>query len=519
MEISQEQLSALRRVVTENLRVQQAGADPIPYIDVASAVSDVSARQNHAVFARRGCGKTLLLHHSARNLPTGVKQIYLNCEDFKHHSFPNVLIEILDALFGELETNLRGWFGRKNRSRNLIREIRSKLSDLRMEEDETTTNVTEQHNAAHEEGADAKQGVELAGFRLAGGLTEKATTGWQTKLEYSEQKAKLKELQLWLPGLKRQIREFFELSGAVKAIFLQLDDYYHLPRIHQPDVMDYIHRLCKDVPIFFKVATLRHASTLYADRGGQPIGAQERHDYQPINVDYTFADFGRTVGQNLSIFKEFAKMAELDPAAIDSLFKGDGFARLIMAGGGVPRDCLSLFLEVLQHTQTGDGRIGKDDVRIMSRSNFERRIEELKQDSARDEEATLIKGIYVLRRFCIEKKTNVMMVSEEMMQQEDRIRALLYRLLDYRIVHSAGTALTHKSAPGTYHAFAIDIGCYAHMRKLQGRFNEIDLSGADARDRMRSAPILTTESMQHLWSEAPENPENALRAEDAEDAA
>ena len=59
----------------------------------------------------------------------------------------------------------------------------------------------------------------------------------------------------------------------------------------------------------------------------------------------------------------------------------------------------------------------------MSRSNFERRIEELKQDSAGDEQATLIRGIYVLRKFCIEKRTNIMMVSEEMMQQEDQIRA------------------------------------------------------------------------------------------------
>ncbi|HDL84941.1 MAG TPA: hypothetical protein ENH11_01190 [Candidatus Acetothermia bacterium] len=65
------------------------------------------------MFARRGCGKTLLLHHSAKNLPSDIQTVYLNCEDFKHHSFPNVLIEILDALFAELEGNLPGWFGRK----------------------------------------------------------------------------------------------------------------------------------------------------------------------------------------------------------------------------------------------------------------------------------------------------------------------------------------------------------------------------------------------------------------------
>ena len=295
-----------------------------------------------------------------------------------------------------------------------------------------------------------------------------------------------------------------------------MTDFYHLARVDQPDVMDYLHRLCKDLPLYFKVATLRHASTLYADRNGQPIGTQERHDYQPINIDFAFTEFRKTADQNFRIFGEFAKLAGLKPKDIDSLFKGEGFDRLIMAGGGVPRDCLSLFLEALQNASQGDGRIGKDDVRNLARSNFERRIEELKQDSADDEQATLIRGIHVLRQFCIEKKSNIMMVSEEMMQQEDKIRALLYRLLDYRIIHSAGAALTHKSSPGTYQAFAIDIGCYAFMRKLQSRFNEIDVADTTGREKMRSAPILTKGQLQELWSTTPDAVEAALLSEDEE---
>ena len=125
--LPKEKLAALRRVINENLRVQQAGADPVNYIDVSNALSDICARQNHAVFARRGCGKTLLLHHSQRKLPVGIRSVYLNCEDFKHHTFPNVLIEILDALFAGLANNLSGWFGKKKRSRELLIGIRNHL--------------------------------------------------------------------------------------------------------------------------------------------------------------------------------------------------------------------------------------------------------------------------------------------------------------------------------------------------------------------------------------------------------
>ena len=202
---------------------------------------------------------------------------------------------------------------------------------------------------------------------------------------------------------------------------------------------------------------------------------------------------------------------------MDTFFKGQGFDRLVLAGGGVPRDCLSLFLEVLDAVQPpgGDGRIGKDDVRILSRTNFERRIEELKQDSAGREQAILIRGIYVLRQFCIEKRINIVLVSEALLQQNDRIRNLLYRLLDYRIIHTAGAALTHKSLPGTtYHAFAIDIGCYAHMRKLVGKFVEIDLSAADAKEKMRSGPILDEATFDTFWAAAPEDSEGALLSQD-----
>ena len=63
-----EKLDKLRKVITENLRIQQSGAPTIPYIDVAHAVPAAKARQNHVIFGRRGCGKTLLLEDSGKEL-------------------------------------------------------------------------------------------------------------------------------------------------------------------------------------------------------------------------------------------------------------------------------------------------------------------------------------------------------------------------------------------------------------------------------------------------------------------
>jgi len=191
----------------------------------------------------------------------------------------------------------------------------------------------------------------------------------------------------------------------------------------------------------------------------------------------------------------------------DELFKGEGFDRLVLAGGGVPRDCLSFFLEVLDRVRRVDpsGRIGKDDVRFLSKETFERRIEELKQDSEGLDQDSLLRGISAIREFCLEKKSNVFLVAENEIQKDDDLKTLLYRLLDYRIIHRVANSITHKSKTGSnYQGFAIDIGCYAYMRNLQGRLVEIDLSEASAKEKMRSSPILEGIELRRIWQEVDE---------------
>lgn len=513
----QSKLEDLRLKINESLRVQR-DTESIDYINVGNALNDAVARQNHAIFARRGCGKTLLLHKSAENLRDDYAVVYLNCEDFKRHSFPNVLIEILKSIFVEIEQHLTGWFGRKKRLKTIVVKVLERLEELKRESDEVAEEVRHKAAAAssNELGFDTALGGDRAKLKTNGKTGSSRSD--EVEKTFSVYREKLTELDHWLPDLKREIREFFNLSNEKKYLFIQIDDLYHLRRADQAFVVDYIHRLCKDVPLFFKIATLRHASSLYADRQGQPIGAQERHDYQSINIDYTFSDFRKTSSQNWEILKSFGEAVSLSEDALNELFKGEGWQRLVMAGGGVPRDVLSLFLEILSQTDVNAGeKIGKDEVRILSRENFERRIEELKQDSQDEEQGDLLKGIYIIRKFCLDRKTNIFMVEERLLQQNDALRALFYRLMDYRIIHNCATALTHKSAEGTYQAFAIDIGCYAHLRKLQGRFNEIDVSGSGAREQMRSAPIIDQDELLEIAKNLPQDVEAALLEVDEAD--
>lgn len=162
-----------------------------------------------------------------------------------------------------------------------------------------------------------------------------------------------------------------------------------------------------------------------------------------------------------------------------------------------------------------DPRIGKDDVRVLSRTNFEKKVDDLQRDSDTGEKDELLKGIYAVREFCLQKKTSVFFVEEKLLKEHEEIRDMFFRLLDYRIIHGLGEALTHKSAPGTFRAFMIDIGCYAHLRKHVGKMTEYDLSDKNIREIIRSVPIISAEELRIALENVPANVKEALADIDA----
>lgn|GEM_PF-1000078 len=507
-------ITDLEKIIRENLRVQSVGAEQIPYIDTTGALPAVKSRQNDVVFARRGCGKTLLLHASAKEMSAKDIVVYVNCEDYKNHTIPNLVIEILDKVFFEIESNISTWFwGKSKKAKSIISEIRLELNRLREKPDQRQEEIKETTHRETKDGLGA--GLKGGEFlNISGGSEESIKAG--TERQYKKIDSKIEKLNQLLPQLKNKMRDFFRIyNGKVENIFLQVDDFYHIKRETQPYVVDYIHRFCKDIPIFFKIATLRHASTLFVERNGQPIGAQERQDFQPIEIDFTLEDFPKTEKQIKQIFYKFGELAKISSEQIDDLFQGGGFKRLVLAGGGVPRECLSLFLQVLENIKNNNsGKIGTDEIRNLSRSTLQKRIQELKDDSQQDEHNPLLKGISAIRTFCETAKNNVFMVPDILLREDNKVERLIYRLLDHKIIHSVGSAFTNKSQAGTFHAFMIDIGCYANLRKLSGKMKEIDLSETDAKEQIRSAPILTGELLKNIWENTPDDPEKAILSEE-----
>lgn len=503
-------LQKLRVVINESLRVKKYGGKRPPYIDSGSVLSDINTRHNHVVFARRGCGKTLLLNESEQKVEKSIRVIYIDCEDYKRHSYPNVLLEILLVLLERLQRYSWSWtLGRRKIKKDLTTII-GHLEALKEKPDHGEEDVIEKSTESANSSVGGQVKLSYPPFTVADSSTVDNSLSNALERRYKKREEKQESLEKVLIDTKKLLERYFNKFKSIKAVFIQLDDYYHLGRADQPFVIDFFHRLCKNLPLFFKVATIRHASSLYVEQKGQPVGIQERQDYQPIVIDFSLADFGRTVERNKSILYEYGILAGVSNQEIDSLFKGQGLQRLVLAGGGVPRDCLSLLLEAMNYKLERGERIGKDEMRQLSRTNTEHRISELKQESGDEDSAKLIRAVYAMRSYYLSSKTNIFLIADDQLQKHEWLRALLNRLIEYKIIHTASHALTHKTYAGSYQAYAIDFGFYAHMRVLLNKMDEIDLMDGDAKEMMRSAPIFDVEQFTALLRDAPDDSEKLL---------
>lgn len=115
--------------IEENLRASvSAGLD---FVDSRHSQSRLLSKQNHVVFGRRGAGKTSLV--SSIETSDDHIDIYLNLEDYKDITFPNIVIYILVELFKQLQirvrSNVRFWRFRP-KARRVNRKVGEALREL-----------------------------------------------------------------------------------------------------------------------------------------------------------------------------------------------------------------------------------------------------------------------------------------------------------------------------------------------------------------------------------------------------
>ncbi len=479
------EISKLVTYIEENLRASPSVG--LSFVDSRHQKRRLLSNQNHVIFGRRGAGKTTLVNETQET--QNQIAIYLNLEDFKDITFPNIVIHILLELFSNLAGRVNKewpWYSFFNRKeRQIYKRFRSICEALRKylhEPDIETQSVSEKEAYGEELSAKAKTPY------ASGGAKTKRDKSLEIKRELP--KNKIEYLRLELTNYKELLICVSNLFNQ-KPIFLIFDDFYFVPKPIQARFIDYFHRLTKGTALFIKMATIKNRSKLYRRTAEHYVGVELEHDIFEVNMDYTLDDFEDLQAFMRKLLENAIEKSKAD-IKLNEIFAGGGFSQLCLASGGVPRDFLSLFVVLANKASTTSRPIGKVDVNEAAIARINSKIESMKVDSG-DEDAALEEYLRRIKYMIYdEKRTNAFLVAKDDIERDPQGRQALRELVDLRLLHLIDQNTSKAPSDGRrYEAYILDIGLYDNARPRN--FTQIEPGHRDEKarkDDLRAAPLL-----------------------------
>lgn len=320
--MNSEEVAKVVTYIEENLRASTSAG--LRFVDSRHSRSRLVSRQNHVVFGRRGAGKTSLVNSTRGS--DGHIDIYLNLEDYKDITFPNVVIYVLVELFklldSRIRSNVRFWRFRP-RVRSVRKQIRGVVSGLESYVYEPDSE-TQQIDTTEEYSRQVNIAAKVPNLDGEGGASKNSSR----QVSRSLPREKIEYLRLGLTRYKNLIVTVSQ-SFENKPVFLVMDDLYFVAKDTQPELIDYFHRLTKGTNLFLKVATIKHRSKIYRRASDQYIGVELGHDIFEIDMDYTLDSFEELQGFMRQLLKNARDQAE-SSVPVEDMFAGDGFAQLCL---------------------------------------------------------------------------------------------------------------------------------------------------------------------------------------------
>ena len=212
-------------------------------------------------------------------------------------------------------------------------------------------------------------------------------------------------------------------------------------------------------------------------------------------MDFSLEKFTNTAESLKKILCSFAELAGFEEKNfMKEFFQGDGFNRLVLASGGVPRDFLSLFATHLNQSSGNEKKqLGKDAVRDLAISYHSKKKDDLKKDSDKNEVESITRLFEKIKNFIIEEKgRNCFLIKRNQESLYPNIHKQILRLADFRLIHRVSSAISHPAQPGeSFDAYIIDLGAYAYIRKMKGKVEEVELvdTSRAGKDTLRTSPV------------------------------
>ena len=489
---STDTIRKLSNYIEQNTRASETSG--ITYIDPKSHKQRILLNQNHIIFGRRGAGKSSLIKTLKDNMTVtdGYLYAYVNMEDFKDASFPNVLIHVLNAfkadLSHQLERKTRFYqLSRLWKNRKVISILKNAIDKFEKEIDKPDSyqeSVSSKNSESESTSATVTYQILAANASYA--------TGTEIQTQSTLPRDKLEKLRNAIPKLKGTIKNIQDYYPD-KSIFLIIDDLYFLKKPDQLLLIDFFHRLTKDTRLFLKVATIRHRSKIYARMHGSYFGTEIGHDVQVIDLDYNLNSLDELKAFMRSLIDECSRQCKIS-FNLDEVFSSGAFTQLCLASGGVPRDFLTLFVQVSNnYDEKSSRKINKTAINEAAIQNMQGKQLNLRTDSSEEKEILEQHLAYIKKVIISEKKVNMFLVSNSEIERFPQIRQAIKELVDLRMLHlvEPDTSAASSVSGQRYSAYMVDIGLYPSSMMMN--FRELDPGVKDRqgiKNEMRSAPKL-----------------------------
>lgn len=444
------------------------------YVSAGSFSAVLNSTDHQILYGRRGTGKT----HALRYLDdlvgsTGDIGVYLDLRTigsagglYADSNLPaavrgtQLLVDTLEAIHEELLTvAVEGEVADQNgllRALDALVEAATEVEVVGEVERETTLGDTAEASGGFGVEVSARPSVSLSGKR-----------GRSTSAQQRLRRSGVERFRVLFGPLGRALRAVTESLAPVR-LWLLLDEWSSIPLELQPLLADLLRRSVLPVPgITVKIAAIERRSRFIlpvpgGDYLGIEVGADAASSVSLDDVmifdhtrDRAEEFFGQLFHNHAS--NRLESMIRNPPPDAEQflaeVFRGNAFAELVRAAGGIPRDAINIAALAAQHAR--DELISLPDVRRAARDWYLR--DKQTAINANEQSRQML-------RILIDEVVGRRRSRTFLLDQLDARHATIDELYDARLLHVLQRGIVDSKSPGTlYDGFAIDYGCYVDL--------------------------------------------------------
>lgn len=526
MDINSNEIDKLMEVIetVRRRKIVDKNYSEIIYIDPLKNVTKLKVQNNHIISGRRGCGKTTIMLASMNDRGNYIP-ITIECQNHRRDEQDKIIINFLTKILEKVQENIYEKIKPKGVMKkiinsdkelqvfnNMISDILTCLGQLKNMPNsiQYKTKVSQKNKEISEDKFTKNLGVNgqlNMGFQfnkiatkvnlLSSIVINKATniseTNEKTVETQSEQTETINK-EVILNDLIESIAFIFNENKerTQKEVGLYLDDFYQIPLDKQVRIIQYFHDVyknCENSSFCFKICTLPNRIKINYD-GENVLSLKD--DFSVINLDRNLSDIEATKDYLLQIISSLKKDLNMKSRDIEQLFSNkEALINLIIASGGIPRDFLLMFSDVIRSARANnEPKITKPiiySVVSIMRSDKDDNIE---VDA--DITISMIENVkqQIEEEIVKNKNTNIFLFSHN---ETEENQAIMKNLVNARYLHiiKENTSSENKKKE-MFTAYLVDMSFYINGKQKKRNFNDRPFWEKDEKSRLKhieSAPI------------------------------